>query len=143
MLDSSGARWLWGSNDAGQFGRDDYESELTPCRLYSDIETVVIGYNVIYAINKNHELWVAGNGVLGLGETQEAPLFQKVMDNVLSVSTRYTHAVAIKEDHTLWAWGSNKFGQLGNGTTDSSIPVQVMEHVTAASAGYLHTAYNG
>jgi alpha-tubulin suppressor-like RCC1 family protein len=33
---------------------------------------------------------------------------------------------AIKTDHTLWCWGDNGFGQLGDGTTtDSPVPVQV------------------
>jgi hypothetical protein len=36
------------------------------------------------------------------------------------------HTVALKKDGTLWAWGSNQDGQLGNGTnTDSHTPVQI------------------
>jgi len=36
------------------------------------------------------------------------------------------HACAIKTDNTLWCWGANNFGQLGNGTMeDSVIPTQV------------------
>lgn len=38
------------------------------------------------------------------------------------------HTVAIKKDGTLWAWGSNQDGQLGNATrTDSHRPVQIRE----------------
>ena len=36
------------------------------------------------------------------------------------------HTVALKKDGTLWAWGANQDGQLGNGTnTDSNTPVQI------------------
>jgi alpha-tubulin suppressor-like RCC1 family protein len=52
------------------------------------------------------------------------------------------HSVAMKKDGTLWAWGYNNFGQLGNGTnTDSRTPIQVggdTEWLSAA-AGTWHT----
>jgi hypothetical protein len=36
------------------------------------------------------------------------------------------HSLALKNDGTVWAWGMNLYGQLGNGTnTDSNVPVQV------------------
>jgi alpha-tubulin suppressor-like RCC1 family protein len=50
--------------------------------------------------------------------------------------------VFLKSDGTVWAWGSNSDGQLGNGTTtDSSIPVQVsgLSDVIAVAAGSAHT----
>jgi len=35
-------------------------------------------------------------------------------------------AYVLKTDGTVWAWGDNAYGQLGNGTTtDSAVPVQV------------------
>ena len=41
---------------------------------------------------------------------------------------------------TLWAWGDNSSGQLGDGTDEArSTPWQVMDHVTAVSAGYGHS----
>jgi len=33
----------------------------------------------------------------------------------------------IKTDGTLWAWGNNEFGQLGDGTTETRLsPVQII-----------------
>jgi hypothetical protein len=45
--------------------------------------------------------------------------------NWISMAAGGSHTVALKSDGTLWAWGDNSFGQLGDGTTISkSSPVQ-------------------
>ena len=37
------------------------------------------------------------------------------------------HSLALKQDGTVWAWGDNDYGQLGDGTdTDRLTPVQVL-----------------
>lgn len=46
----------------------------------------------------------------------------------------------VDADGTLWAWGDNLWGQLGDGSTqDHSLPVKVLEHVRSVSAGDSHT----
>ena len=58
------------------------------------------------------------------------------MDGVVSVSVSDNTYAAIKEDGSLWMWGDNLSGQLGNGTTnDSAVPVRVLENVVAVSCG--------
>jgi alpha-tubulin suppressor-like RCC1 family protein len=50
------------------------------------------------------------------------------------------HTMAVKADATLWAWGSNTIGQLGDGTTTSqTAPVQVGRGFAAVAAGNLDT----
>ena len=53
------------------------------------------------------------------------------------------HSLAVRSDGTVWAWGSNDFGQLGDGsTTDRTSPVQVSSISTAvAVAGGSHDSY--
>jgi alpha-tubulin suppressor-like RCC1 family protein len=64
------------------------------------------------------------------------------LDRVRSLSASATHAVASKNDGTLWAWGNNSFGQLGDGTKKfRPLPVRVGEipEVTSVAAGQGHT----
>ena len=70
------------------------------------------------------------------------------MDNVVAVSCGYNYTAAIKADGSLWTWGSNDFGQLGNGGTGNyewdapyqTVPAKVMESVAAVSCGDFTTA---
>ena len=63
------------------------------------------------------------------------------MDNARTVSFSSDHSGAIKTDGSLWTWGNNEYGQLGNGTTtNSSIPVKIMDNVKMVSLGGRHGA---
>lgn len=106
-------------------------------------------------VSQEGVLWTWGSNQSGqLGaETQETgtdlegtviPLSSRplqVMEDVASVSAGADFTVALKTDGTLWAWGGNDYGQLGNGsTTPSDLPICVLDQVTAVSAGDYHVA---
>jgi alpha-tubulin suppressor-like RCC1 family protein len=64
------------------------------------------------------------------------------LTGVTAVSEGDLFSLALKGDGTVWAWGVNDLGQLGDGTTDSSdTPVQVenLTGVVAISAGGFHS----
>jgi alpha-tubulin suppressor-like RCC1 family protein len=51
---------------------------------------------------------------------------QQTLTNVQTIAAGQSGTYALKKDGTVWAWGKNYSGELGNGTTDSSsIPIQV------------------
>lgn len=64
------------------------------------------------------------------------------LTKVVAIAAGVYHALALKDDGTIWAWGFNLNGQLGNGSnTDShvAIPVPGLSGITAIAAGYAHT----
>ena len=62
------------------------------------------------------------------------------MNDVVAVSIGRYYIMIIKKDGSLWAWGSNNEGQLGDGTTESrSEFVWIMDNVSAISAGVEHS----
>jgi alpha-tubulin suppressor-like RCC1 family protein len=61
---------------------------------------------------------------------------------VTAIAAGATHSMALKGDGTVWSWGLNSSGQLGNGsTTNSSTPVQVtgLSGVLDVAAGQSHS----
>src|SRR4051812_21084411 len=59
-----------------------------------------------------------------------------------AIAAGYVHTVALKADGTVWAWGLNESGQLGNGTFEANTaPNQLngMTGVVAIGAGYSHS----
>jgi alpha-tubulin suppressor-like RCC1 family protein len=64
------------------------------------------------------------------------------LSGITAIAAGFGHTVALKDNATVWAWGWNLAGQLGDGTTtDSPMPVQVsgLAGVAAIAAGYTHS----
>ena len=70
------------------------------------------------------------------------PLQIGTSTNWVSITCGYMHTLGIKSNGTLWAWGYNNYGQLGDGTSiDKSSPLQIGTSINwiSISAGYEHT----
>ena len=60
---------------------------------------------------------------------------------VIAINASDRRSFAIMADNSLWGWGSNWSGQLGDGTTeDRHSPVKIIEDVISVSSSPLHTA---
>ena len=89
---------------------------------------------LIQTSGNSQELWTWGSnqyGQIGNGtKTAQAvanpPAQITPTMNWRKISCGYRHTCAIKNDGSLWAWGYNRDGQLGNGTTtDQTAPIQI------------------
>jgi alpha-tubulin suppressor-like RCC1 family protein len=101
------------------------------------------------AVKSDGTLWAWGSngyGQLGDGTTaysKPSPVQVGSAANWQAVAAGLGHTVALQRDGTLWAWGLNNFGQLGDGTTaNKSSPVQVGSEANwqSVAAGKGHTA---
>jgi alpha-tubulin suppressor-like RCC1 family protein len=133
-LKTDGSLWAWGSNDYGQLGDGTTTGSTTPVRIGTDNnwETVsTTGSNTV-ALKTDGSLWAWGRntwGQLGDGTTtgSTTPVRIGTDNNWKTVSTEEGWTiVALKTDGSLWAWGYNDDGQLGDGTTtDRTTPVRI------------------
>ena len=105
------------------------------------------GQNRTIVIQKDGSLWACGDndsGALGLGDTITRDILTRVgTANNWTAIAHHTHALALRADGTLWAWGGdNSHGQYGLGnTTPLHIPTQVGGNTdwVAVSVGTFHS----
>jgi hypothetical protein len=96
------------------------------------------------AKKEGYNLAFKGEAIVNVIPAGPAECSLNLLRNAPVVSGGGFHTCAIKQDGSLWCWGNNFYGQLGNGRSGfgemSGIPVQIMSSgVVAVSAGGFHT----
>lgn len=149
-LISDGTVWAWGINDHGSFGDGTTGSRNYPTAAkISDVRTIATGVRDGFAIKNDGTVWAWGqnnNGQLGDGTTTDrtSPVPVTAVNGIVALSGGIGyHTLALKSDGTVWAWGKNGNGELGNGTVTAqeTSPVQTLglTDVIAVSAGGYHS----
>jgi alpha-tubulin suppressor-like RCC1 family protein len=134
-LQKDGTLWAWGGNDFGQVGNAAAPSATpvqAPAKIGSSTwASVSAGAFHSLAISANGSLWAWGandSSQLGDNGTTSVSGPKVILSDIKNwtvVAAGGTHTMGVRSDGTLWGWGSNAEGQLGNGDTDSSFPVQI------------------
>jgi hypothetical protein len=144
-LKSDGTIWMWGWNNLGQLGDGTTNNKSLPIQVLGLTNMIFAGPTGDRdncAIKSDHTVWTWGwnyNGQLGIGTADQdphpVPVQVPAFGNggyVVSVQTPDWHSLALRSDGTLWGWGANDHGQLGNGTTnDAYSPTLVLWPVVA------------
>jgi len=164
VLLDNGEIWSWGDNAFGQLGLGDIVSTMVPARVnlengnpLMNIVSIVAGAFHSLALSNDGYIWAFGNnldGQLGNGSSVNISKPAKVQhpDNgmpfsdVVFIAAGASHSLAIQNSGLIWAWGNNKYGQLGDGTQDNQfLPQQIepqdipLDQVLTIDAGKQHT----
>lgn len=122
----------------------DGSQQSSPVLVPGTWSSVSRGVDVTYGIRTDGTLWGWGSNISGLlginrtGIADSPALVGSMSENWLMVSAGWYGGHAIRADGTLWGWGSNLRGQVGDGTTLArTSPVQV-----GALTSWAHVAVN-
>jgi uncharacterized repeat protein (TIGR01451 family) len=149
-LRADGTVWTWGYNANGQLGDGGFINSNVPTRvaMLRNIVSISAGGWHTLAVREDGTVWAWGlnyNGQLGDATTINQAVPVRVKDpsdatgfltNVVAVAAGERHSLALKANGTVWAWGYNGNGRLGDSTYDNrSSPVQVKD--TSDASGFL------
>ncbi len=155
FLKADGALWAVGSNQGGALGDGTFTNRPTPVQVASGVVRVFSNPMADTAVflKSDGTLWGMGylpsrvrdpgpleppGGVIA--EPSPTPI--QVATNVREAAVGGSHILFIKSDGTLWAAGSNNFGQLGDGTfTERRSPVQITTGALSVAAGVTHSLF--
>jgi len=149
-LKEDGTVWAWGANNNYQLGDGTNEERRIPFQTknLSEIVAISAGLNHSLGLKNDGTVLEWGGDCHNFGDGEEkfglrdVPISVFGLDDVISVSAGGSHSLALKEDGTVWAWGSNICGQLGDGTYENkNIPVNVLnlKDVISVSSNFGHS----
>jgi alpha-tubulin suppressor-like RCC1 family protein len=158
LIKNDGSLWAMGNNSDGQLGDGTYTCTNRPKQIVaSNVTAIAAGFTHSLYLKSDGSLWVMGancdnsinilgqlgDGIYSFGTNQPE---QIVASNVTAIAGGMYHSLFLKSDGSLWAMGSNKYGQLGDCLSDpfdhTNRPVQMVAGgVTAIAAGYNHSLF--
>jgi alpha-tubulin suppressor-like RCC1 family protein len=146
-IKSDGTLWIWGA-DAHYFADQTSGNSNTPLRIGTDSNwsNITAGYGHVILQKSDGTLW-------GMGDNSSGQLGSDVFGFytvIVQIGTgndwsqisagKQNHTLGIKANGTLWSWGNNQYGKLGDGTTvDKYAPTQIgteTNWVQVSAGGY-------
>ncbi|SFD32563.1 dockerin type I domain-containing protein [Ruminococcus albus] len=148
-ITKEGNLYTWGWNYHGQLGDGTDENRITPVKIMDNVVQVCLGNQYSACITKYGSLYMWGMnyyGQLGDGSIEDKFSPIKIMDNAKKVIIAPGHfcgctTACLSTDDSLYIWGANYSGQVGDGTTEhKNKPIKIMNNVSQISLGTSHSA---
>lgn len=126
---SDNTLWCWGGNGAGRTGLNTSTGNtLNPTQVSGggSWKTLSLGHDHSCGIKADNTAWCWGSdsgGQIGNGVTagnQPDPVAVNGGGTWLSISTGTSNTCGTKSDNTGWCWGSDLYGELGNGAAGTA-----------------------
>ena len=138
-IKSDGTLWSWGYNTSGELGHNNRTMCSSPTQVGTDTtwKNMATDRSMMAAVKTDGTLWTWGwNNDGKLGHNQGSGTGNKSSPTQIGSGTDWKEAscdydsiVVVKTDGTLWAWGGNAYGELGQNQkgipTNQSSPVQI------------------
>jgi alpha-tubulin suppressor-like RCC1 family protein len=141
---TDGTLWCWGNNSKGGIGDGSTTNRLSPVpvtALASSVTAVSANGRHACAARDDGTLWCWGwnaKGELGDGTVVDRllPVAASIGGGVIEIAAGVNHdTCARRADGSIWCWGDNAFGQIGDGaTTPRPVPVLVISAPPAVPA---------
>lgn len=123
-LRADGSVWAWGSNERGQLGAPGAPNSASPILIegLTDVTAIAAGESYSLALRADGTVWAWGANYAGqLGDggpegdrAEPAPVAG--LDEVTFLSAGSFHALALRADGSVWAWGDGQSGAVGDGS---------------------------
>lgn len=136
FLKTDGTLWGMGDNTVGQLGNNPAVDQLTPVQIATDVANIAAGGYETFFIKNDGTMWKTGERV-------RVP--EMFTTNVAKIAAGYQHTLLLKTDGSLWTYGSNEYGQLGDGfrLTSRTVPAKIADGVADIAAGGYHSLFVG
>jgi alpha-tubulin suppressor-like RCC1 family protein len=135
-IGTDGKVWGWGGG-YGSLGHGATTPAFLPVRQHiENVRQISSGYRHTLFLKEDGTVWAVGgneHGQLGNGKESDGevlfiePVQVLGLTDVIQVSAGNNHSLAVKRDGTVWAWGGNEHGQLGDETRKNGLQPREVE----------------
>lgn len=145
FLKADGRVYAAGHNFGGQLGTgttNPNELFALPVQNLTNVTQVSMGsMGLARALKEDGTVWRWGNY---LDQASISVPVQEPLENIVQIASGWSHFVALKSDGTVWADGSNYWGEIGDGSHNfRANPVQVGADVPGFNNIIAIDAYTG
>ncbi len=139
---NDGTVWAWGNNGNGQLGDGTNTFRPSPVQVIQLTGVVAVSAGAAFSIALKSDGTVWGWGTNGAGQLGDGTNTQRLspvqvagLTGVISIAAGpAAHTLALKSDGTVWGWGYNAYGELGDGSSTTRFNIVRASDLTSIIA---------